>query len=108
MTLHEAIIADAAAGADKAERPWYHGTFGRTFSFSDPANPRCPYCHAQGHPSQSCPDPHACCCLAISCIIPMGHRNYGVRCPYLHTHITDNNDEEGYVGHTDEEDNREA
>ena len=38
----------------------------------------------------------------------MGHCNYGVRCPYLHMHLTDNNDKEGYVGHTDEEDNGEA
>ena len=50
MTLCKAIIADAAAGADEAAHPWYHGTFGRTFSFSDPANPRCPYCRVQGHP----------------------------------------------------------
>ena len=108
MSLREAIIIDAAAGVDEAAQPWYHDTFGRTFSFSNHPTLRCPYCQTLGHALQQCPDPHVHCCLAISCIIPTGHQNYGTNCPYIHQHLTDNNNEEGYVGHTDEEDNGEA
>ena len=108
MSLREAILADAAVGTDEASRPWYHGTLGRTFSFTDHPNPRCPYCRSLGHALQHCPDPHVRCRLAISCIIPTGHRNYGDNCPYMHTHLTDNNDDEGYVGHQDEEGDGEA
>ena len=60
------------------------------------------------HSLQDCPDPHTRCRVAISCIIPTGHRNYRGNCPYANAHITDNNNEEGYVGHQDEEDNGEA
>ena len=108
MSLREAIIIDAAAGIDEAARPWYHGTLGRTFSFSDHPTPRCPYCRTVGHTLQHCPDPHVRCRLAISCIIPTGHRNYGTNCPYANIHLTDNHNEEGYVGHEDEEPNAEA
>ena len=108
LSLREAIILDAAAGTDEASRPWYHNTFGRTFSFSDHPNPRCPYCRTTNHSFQDCPDPHVRCRVAISCIIPTTHRNYGRNCPYAFNHITDNNDEEGYVGHQDEEDDGEA
>ena len=108
ISLQEAIIIDTAAGVDEADRPWYHGTFGRTFLFSDHPTPRCPYCQTTGHSLQDCPDPHVRCRLAISCIIPMAHRNYEGRCPYGNIHLTDNNNEEGYVGHEDEEPTGEA
>ena len=49
LSLREAIILDAAAGTDEASRPWYHNTRGRTFSFSDHPNPRCPYCRTTNH-----------------------------------------------------------
>ena len=108
MSLQEVILVDAAAGTNEASRPWYHGTLGRTFSFTDHPNPCCPYCRSLGHALQHCPDPHVRCRLAISCIIPTGHRNYGDNCPYIHTHLTDNNDDKGYVGHQDEEGDGEA
>ena len=66
---------------------------------TDHPTPHCPYCQTTGHSLQDCPDPHIHCRLAISCIIPMAHCNYGGRCPYGNIHLTDNNDEEGYVGH---------
>ena len=120
LSLREAVILDAAAGTDEAARPWYHDTLGRAFSFSDHPIPRCPYCRTINHSPQNCPDPHVRCVLAISCIIPTGHRNYSVNCPYSNSHITDNNNEEryipvpdntsteGYVGHQDEEDDGES
>ena len=108
LSLREAIILDAAAGTDESARPWYHDTLGRTFSFSDHPSPRCPYCRMTTHSLQDCPNPHTHCRVAISCIIPTGHHNYRSNCPYANAHITDNNDEEGYVGHQDEEDNGEA
>ena len=108
MSLREAIIIDAAAGVDEASQPWYHDTFGCTFSFSNHPTPRCPYCRTLGHALHHCPDPHVHCRLAISCIIPSGHHNYGTGCPYANIHLTDNNDAEGYVGHEDEEPSGEA
>ena len=108
MSLREAIIIDATVGTDKASQPWYHDTLRRAFLFSDHPTLQCPYCRSLGHSLQHCPDPHVHCCLAISCIIPTGHRNYGANCPYANLHLTDNNDKEGYIGHQDKEGDGEA
>ena len=109
MSLQETILTNAAMGTDETSRPWYHGMLSQTFSFTDHPTPRCPYYRSLRHALQHYPNPHACCRLAISCIIPTEHRNYGTNCPYTNTHLTDNNNNnEGYIGHQDEEGDSEA
>ena len=91
LTMREALIADNEAGTIKEDRPWYHNTFRQAFIFSDHLTPHCPYCKNQGLLTQQCPQPHACCHLTISCIIPTDHHAYGANCPHANVDITDNN-----------------
>jgi hypothetical protein len=79
---------------------------------------RCPYCRKSGHTNMQCTTPHVLCHTTISCIIPSYHSHFGEKCPAANCHMTNNNDEEayhpaeegnpaleeeGYVGHEDEE-----
>jgi hypothetical protein len=123
LSMDEALAIDIAAGSDEEERPWFHGRFGVAHRFRESTYHRCPYCRKSGHTNMQCTTPHALCHTTISCIIPSYHRHFGANCPAANHHLTDNNDEEayhpaeegnpaledeGYVGHRDEEGDSES
>jgi hypothetical protein len=117
LTMVKALMLDMEAGDKEDKRPWYQDQWGVKFTFPHPPNHnRCMYCTIT-----DCPHPHARCHTTLSCIIPPHHRYYGPCCTahYLHVHndssdiypgLADHNpalEDEGYVGHEDEEGNGE-
>jgi hypothetical protein len=120
LSMDRALAIDAAAGSDKEERPWFHNRFGVAYRFRESTYHCCPYCQKSSHTNMQCSTPHARCHTTISCIIPSYHLHFRDNCPAANCHLTDNNnkeayhpaeegnpalEDEGYVGHKDEEGN---
>jgi hypothetical protein len=113
FSMAQCLLIDVESGDNESLRPWFEDRWGVKYTFPDPPLCRCcAYCHAPNHYSASCPRPHSKCHTTIRCLVPRRHATYGGGCHAHHLHLVevplpaDHNpalEDEGYVGHEDEE-----
>jgi hypothetical protein len=107
FTMSSCLSIDAQAGELESQRPWYEARWGVKYRFPDAEfRRRCTYCHGREHTPQECDRPHSKCHTLPRCLIPRRHPYHGDVCPYYHQDPIASNpalEEEGYVGHEDEE-----
>jgi hypothetical protein len=118
FSMAQCLLIDVESGDRKSLRPWFEDRWGVKYTFPDPPLCcRCAYCHAPNHYSTACPRPHSKCHTTIRCLVPCRHASYGGGCHAHHFHLvevhlpTEHNpalEDEGYVGHEDEEGDRES
>jgi hypothetical protein len=113
FSMAQCLLIDIESGDNESLRPWFEDRWGVKYTFPDPPlRRRCAYCHAPNHYSASCPRPHSKCHTTIRCLVPRRHATYGGGCHAHHLHLVEvplpaeHNpalEDEGYVGHEDEE-----
>jgi hypothetical protein len=107
FTMSSCLSIDAQAGELESQRPWYEERWGVKYRFPDAEfRRRCTYCHGREHAPPECDRPHSKCHTLPRCLIPRRHPYHGDVCPYYHRDPIAPNpalEEEGYVGHEDEE-----
>jgi hypothetical protein len=107
FSMSSCLLADANAGELESQRPWFEERLGVRYVFPDTEfRRRCTYCHGRGHIPLDCDRPHAKCHTLPRCLISRRHPHHGGICPHyyddpvaFHPGLED----EGYVGHEDEE-----
>jgi hypothetical protein len=107
FTMSSCLLADARAGEQESQQPWFEERLGVRYLFPDlEFRHRCTYCHGRGHTPLECDRPHAKCHTLPRCLISIRHPRHGGVCPHYYNDPVAINpalEEEGYIGHEDEE-----
>jgi hypothetical protein len=110
--MSSCLSVNTQAGELESQCLWYEECWGVKYRFPDAEfRRRCTYCHGREHALPECDCPHSKCHTLPCCLIPRRHPYHGDVCPYYHCDPIAFNpalEEEGYVGHEDEDGDRES